>query len=91
TLGYTALVGVFDRLTGANYMYLDHIPRRTSLLSVLGPWPWYIAGAAAVAVVLFGILDLPFRRGHEQPVGSTDSTPTGCSVPTTTRGRTSRT
>lgn len=91
TLGYTALVGVFDWLADANYMYLDHIPRRTSLLSVLGPWPWYIASAAAVAVVLFGILDLPFRRRREQPVGSTDSTPTGCSVFGVTRGRTSRT
>lgn len=81
TVAYTALVGVFDRLAGANYMYLAHIPRRTSLLSVLGPWPWYILSGAGVAIVLFVVLDSPFRHGREQPVGSTDSTTTGCPVP----------
>jgi hypothetical integral membrane protein (TIGR02206 family) len=63
TLAYAGLVGVLDWLTGANYMYLARIPGRTSLLSVLGPWPWYIASAAGVAVVLFLILDAPFRLG----------------------------
>jgi len=29
---------------------------------VLGPWPWYILSAAAVAFVLLLILDAPFHR-----------------------------
>ncbi len=62
TVAYTALVGLFDWLADANYMYLARVPARTSLLSVLGPWPWYIASAAGVAVVLFLILDAPFRH-----------------------------
>jgi hypothetical integral membrane protein (TIGR02206 family) len=62
TAAYTALVGLFDWLADANYMYLARIPRRTSLLSVLGPWPWYLVSAAGVAVVLFLILDAPFRH-----------------------------
>ena len=33
-------------------MYLAWKPTHTSLLSVLGPWPWYIAGAAVVALVM---------------------------------------
>jgi uncharacterized membrane protein YwaF len=61
TLAYTALVGVIDWLADANYMYLARVPGRTSLLSVLGPWPWYIGSAAGVAIVLFLILDVPFR------------------------------
>jgi hypothetical integral membrane protein (TIGR02206 family) len=61
TVGYTALVGVVDALSGADYMYLRHPPGTDSLLSVLGPWPWYIASAAGVAVVLFLLLDRPFR------------------------------
>jgi hypothetical integral membrane protein (TIGR02206 family) len=61
TLAYTALVGVIDWLADANYMYLARVPGRTSLLSVLGPWPWYIGSAAGVAVLLFLILDAPFR------------------------------
>ncbi len=61
TLGYTALVGVVDWVTGGNYMYLRRPPGSWSLLKVLGPWPWYIASAAGVAIVLFSLLELPFR------------------------------
>jgi hypothetical integral membrane protein (TIGR02206 family) len=32
-----------------------------SLLDYMGPWPWYILGAAILALGLFAILDLPFR------------------------------
>ena len=64
TLGYTGFVAVVDALTGANYMYLAAPPENASLLSLLGPWPWYIPSAAVVALVLFVLLDLPFRRGR---------------------------
>ena len=62
TAAYTAFVGCFNWLTGSNYMYLAAIPAHGSLLSVLGPWPWYILSGAAVALVLFLILDVPFHR-----------------------------
>ena len=61
TAGYTAAVGVVDAVTGGDYMYLAHRPAHASLLSALGPWPWYIASAAVIALVLFWLLDLPFR------------------------------
>jgi hypothetical integral membrane protein (TIGR02206 family) len=70
---YTAFVGVFDWLTDANYMYLARIPRRTSLLSVLGPWPWYIASGAGVAIVLFAVLEAPFRLGKHVSAGRTSA------------------
>jgi hypothetical integral membrane protein (TIGR02206 family) len=47
-------------VTGGNYMYLRHTPGAHSLLDVLGPWPWYIAGAAGLALAVFFVLDLPF-------------------------------
>jgi hypothetical integral membrane protein (TIGR02206 family) len=62
TAGYTAFVGGFDWLTGSNYMFLAAVPNHASLLSVLGPWPWYVVSAAGVAVVLLLILDAPFRH-----------------------------
>ena len=62
TVGYTAFVGVIDAVTGGNYMFLRAIPSHASLLSVLGPWPWYLLSAAGVALVLFTLLDLPFRH-----------------------------
>jgi len=67
TLAYTAFVGLVDALSGANYMFLRHPPGEWTLLRVLGPWPWYIASAAGVALVLLAVLDLPFwlgRRHH---------------------------
>ena len=64
TIAYTAFVGLFDWLTGANYMYLRAIPRRVTLLSYLGPWPWYIVSGAAMAFVLLILLDAPFRRAR---------------------------
>ncbi len=62
TVAYTAFVGWFNWLTGSNYMFLAEIPEQWSLLSVLGPWPWYIVSAAGVAIVLLLILDAPFHR-----------------------------
>jgi hypothetical integral membrane protein (TIGR02206 family) len=72
TFGLLVLDAAANLLTGGNYLYLRHTPGAHSLLDVLGPWPWYIAGAAGLALVLFAILDLPFslsRFRQRQPVG----------------------
>ena len=80
TAAYTAFVGWFDWLTGSNYMFLAAVPRNGSLLSVLGPWPWYILSAAGVAISLLLILDAPFHShrllGLNSP-GSRQSDPPG--------------
>jgi hypothetical integral membrane protein (TIGR02206 family) len=62
TVAYTIFVGGFDWLTGSNYMFLAAVPPHASLLSILGPWPWYVVSAAGVAIVLLLILDAPFRH-----------------------------
>ena len=61
TIAYTALVGVVDTITQANYMYLRAKPPSATLLDLLGPWPVYILAATAIGIVLFAILDAPFR------------------------------
>lgn len=52
TLAWAAVAGLGDVLTGGNYMYLRAKPEHGSLLNVLGPWPWYIASAAAVGLAM---------------------------------------
>jgi hypothetical integral membrane protein (TIGR02206 family) len=64
TVAYAACLGAFDWLTGSNYMFLAAPPQSASLLSVLGPWPWYILSASAVALVMLVLLDAPFRRSR---------------------------
>ncbi len=70
SLAYTAFVGFVDWASGGNYMYLREPPGTASLLQVLGPWPWYIASAAGVAIVLFTLLDLPFWKRRTRPSGA---------------------
>ena len=66
TLAYAAIVAVVDATTGANFLYLAGKPARPTLLDWFGPWPLYIAVAAAVAWTLFRLLEAPFRRARRK-------------------------
>jgi uncharacterized membrane protein YwaF len=61
TIAYVLLVGAVDAATGANYMYLRSKPPTASLFDLMGPWPWYVAGAAVLGIALLLILEVPFR------------------------------
>lgn len=52
TLAWTALAGAGDLITGGNYMYLRDKPVHSSLLNVMGRWPWYIAETVVLGLVL---------------------------------------
>ena len=66
---FAAFVGTFDFLFKTDYMYLRAKPPNTSLLDVLGPWPWYILAAEPVACGVFLLLYLPFWRRSLDPEG----------------------
>lgn len=59
---FAVCVGAFDYVYKTDYMYLRAKPQNASLLDVLGPWPWYLIGAEFVALAIFTLLYLPFRK-----------------------------
>jgi uncharacterized membrane protein YwaF len=61
TNAYALLVAAVDFLANENFLYLRRKPSQPSLLDVMGPWPWYILAADALAFVIFWALMLPFR------------------------------
>lgn len=63
TAAWAAIAAIGNAITGGNYMFLSEKPETASLLDYMGPWPWYIVSAALLALALFKLLDLPFRRG----------------------------
>jgi hypothetical integral membrane protein (TIGR02206 family) len=56
---YMALIGFFDWKYHVNYSFLCEKPASTSLLTFLGPWPYYLVGAGVVGLALFWLLSLP--------------------------------
>ena len=62
TVGWAALVGLVNLALGTNFMYLRHKPLAATPLDGMGPWPVYIGTGASVALGLFHLLALPFRR-----------------------------
>jgi hypothetical integral membrane protein (TIGR02206 family) len=52
TLGWAAIAGIGDVISGGNYMYLRFRPVHNSLLTVMGAWPWYIAETVLLGLVM---------------------------------------
>ena len=70
TAGWAAFVGLVNLALGTNYMYLRHKPLVATPLDAMGPWPVYVGTGAAVALLLFHLLALPFRREWRAPRGT---------------------
>jgi hypothetical integral membrane protein (TIGR02206 family) len=61
TLAVAVLAAAGCLATGGNYMFLRRKPSDGSVLDLLGPWPWYIAGAAALGLALLLVLQMIAR------------------------------
>ncbi len=67
TLLYAVLIFLLNPLIGGNYLFLAYKPPASTLLDLLGPWPWYGLSMAAIGLALIVLMYLPFaernRRG----------------------------
>jgi hypothetical integral membrane protein (TIGR02206 family) len=68
TLAWAAIAGAADVITGGNYMYLRAKPVHNSLLSVLGPWPWYIAAGIGLGLAMLLLVAVLTQLIRRQPV-----------------------
>jgi hypothetical integral membrane protein (TIGR02206 family) len=62
TVAWAGFVSLVNWGLGTNFMYLRQKPGVATPLDWMGPWPVYIAVGAALALALFELLALPFRR-----------------------------
>ncbi len=53
-------------LLNTNFLYLRE-PAAGSLMTVLGPWPWYLVAIEGLMLVLFTVVYLPFLRIKDAP------------------------
>jgi len=70
TAAFAALAAVGCLTTGGNYMFLRDKPSNGSILDPLGPWPWYVLGAAALALAMLLVLEAiarALRRAGREP------------------------
>jgi hypothetical integral membrane protein (TIGR02206 family) len=79
---YALAVGAVNAVFGTNFLYLCRKPSGTSPLDWFGPWPAYLVVAEVVALGLFGLLYLPFRRRE----GSKTAPPSNSDAPDPSRG-----
>lgn len=67
TNAYAAVAGLVNLALGTNFLYLRHKPAARTLLDGLGPWPYYLMAADALALGLFMLLGLPFCAPRSHP------------------------
>lgn len=59
-LGFAMLV---NHVLDTNFAFASRPPLNPSLIDHLGPWPWYLVAMLCIALVLYLLLALPFRKG----------------------------
>ena len=65
---YLITVHLFNLSVGTNYSYTLHKPEGTTVLDLMGPWPWYLVLSEVLMVILFLLLMLPYlgKRDPEE-------------------------
>lgn len=56
TVVWAAVAGAADLIGGGNYMYLHFKPAHSSLMSLMGRWPWYLAETGLLGLAMLLVL-----------------------------------
>lgn len=83
TLALLPAVGLFNWLTGSNYMYLCGPPRNPSLFDYFGPWPLSVLTLILAALVMMHVCYAPFwiLRLRDRDRDGASLPPPACSRP----------
>ena len=64
TLTWVVVTMTFNRIAGSNYGFLNAKPGTSSLLDVMGPWPWYVLVGAVLVAGIWAAMTWPWERGR---------------------------
>jgi hypothetical integral membrane protein (TIGR02206 family) len=70
TAVWAAVVYLFNVVADTNYGYLNHKPSATSILDLLGPWPWYVLAEIAIVVTVWAAMTYPWVRRVRTSAGA---------------------
>lgn len=62
---YATIALSVNYLLGTNFGFLMEKPAEASLLDIMPAWPWYIFILIGLAVFMFWLLTLPFKRSRQ--------------------------
>ncbi len=60
TAAWAVAVFAFNLAAGTNYGYLNAKPAATTVLDLLGPWPWYLLSELAVVTAVWALATWPW-------------------------------
>jgi hypothetical integral membrane protein (TIGR02206 family) len=67
TIVWAVSAYVFNLVADTNYGYLNRLPKSSSLLDYLGPWPLYVVLEIAIVAVVWALLTWPWVRERPEP------------------------
>lgn len=67
TLGWAVIAFTLNSIAGTNYGYLNRKPSSTTLLDVLGPWPFYLLVEIAAVFIVWALITLPWTLRRHRP------------------------
>jgi hypothetical integral membrane protein (TIGR02206 family) len=60
TACWAVAVYLFNVVADTNYGYLNHKPSSTSILDLLGPWPWYVLAEIVIVIAVWAAMTWPW-------------------------------